>query len=884
MTGQHANRGRAFLLGLVFLGATANVCAGLAERYRAFQLDGANVDTVPRSGPDAIAGRGDWWLSDGHLCAAVSAVEHDSGIVAGGGTLIDFGFCDRADDQWTYTNLLTGLAKEKAIRAQHIAATQSKGRAEIAVTGEDSGLRQTVRYVLDKQDPDALSMWIDIERVAPGRAVTMSGLLTVYPHRAMSAYTLSTRNSEYSLGFDHPYIDRNDVFSLVSGMMPADWSILVGSHAADAPISYGLQMVSAYLTDTEGNDHALPRFLITLPEYNLHGWMTRPLWWDSEKPGMWQMLQSQFMDLKVGERMVVHLRVVPGQHADVAAVTDQMYQGALLEGSVNAAPVSLALFNAEGQPLSQRRVSEPGRFSLRLPKGLERVKLVARSPWGEILEREQDLSQGQDLGALTFTQRSELRLPSGSPMKLTFHGVNGTPNPRIGDDLLNFREDGQPVEHSLVSQTVSLAGVESDPPSVFLPPGDYEVLASRGLEYDVSQLRVAVRPGEVSRLNIEPPKRVLDNDWASADFHVHAEASFDSTLPLLEQMRSFVAQDADILVLAEHNRIVDGQAILEGSGLEEALHLITGSELTGMARTTTVPSSIGHSNIFPVSERSDLFAGGVPQVEDRRLRSLIAETRYRYPAAIFQLNHPRSDGALDDDLAFFDHLSQGMPFEPSLPITHSRNLPLVESGPSGFRDIDFDAMEILNGDEVAAYHRILRDWLALLNQGYRIRATGNSDSHELAEFVGIPRNYLDVPKRGQGRTDAAVVEAIRKGALYLSSGPLLSVSQSGGSVIGEQLTGAEQSLDIAIAAAPWVAVDTLNVYVNGRLHSSRNVEANQAYSESIHVRRDSVVVVEVTGPATAVYRKLLPGLEPIALANPVYIDADGDGRWTAPGL
>ena len=878
MTKLYAAWGRALLLGFVFSGAVQ------ASTYTAFQLDASNVDTVSRSGPDAIAGRGDWWLSDGRLCAAISAVDHDSGIVAGGGTLIDFGFCDRADDQWSYANLLTGLAKEKAIRAQRIESSARKSRAEVVVRGEDDGLRQTIRYVLDRSDPDALSMWIEVERMAPGRPVSMSGLLTLYPHRSLSPFTLSTSNSAYSLGFDHPYIDRHNVFSLVAGMMPADWSVLVGSHVATEPLSYGVQLASAYLTDTEGVDHALPTFLIALPEYSMHGWMTRPLWWGSEKPGMWQMLQSQLMDLNVGERMVVHFRVVPGKQADVAAITDRLYQGALLEGSVNAAPVALALFNDQGHPISHRRITEPGRFSLRLPKGLRSVSLTARSPWGETLTKTHNLNDGPDIGALQFTQRSELRLPRGETMKLTFHGLDGTPSPRIGAGLLDFREDGLPVAHSLVSQTVSLAGIDSDPESVFLPPGKYEVFASRGLEYDVSRAQIVVRPGEVSSLTIEAPARVHESEWASADFHVHAEGSFDSSLPLLEQLRSFAAQDADIMVLTEHNRILNGEAVLADSGLKGRIHLVTGAELTGMARTETVPTSIGHSNIFPLAERGDLFAGGVPRVEDRRLHSLIAETRYRYPDALFQLNHPRSNGNLDDDLAFFDHLSQGVAFEPSLPLKHSRNHSLLEAGPTGFRDIDFDAMEILNGDQVAAYLEIRRDWLALLNQGYRIRATGNSDSHELAEPVGIPRNYLDVPKRGAGLNDKAIADAVRRGALYLTSGPLLSVTQDGESVIGANLEGAEQKITIRIDAAPWVAVEDLNLYVNGRLRKSRKVSAGEVYSETIHLRRDSVVVVEVMGPATPVYAKLLPGLEPIALTNPIYVDADGDGRWQPPGL
>jgi hypothetical protein len=68
------------------------------------------------------------------------------------------------------------------------------------------------------------------------------------------------------------------------------------------------------------------------------------------------------------------------------------------------------------------------------------------------------------------------------------------------------------------------------------------------------------------------------------------------------------------------------------------------------------------------------------------------------------------------------------------------------------------------------------------------------------------------------------------------------------------------------------------------LRKSRKVSAGEVYSETIHLRRDSVVVVEVMGPATPVYAKLLPGLEPIALTNPIYVDADGDGRWQPPGL
>ncbi|WP_372750578.1 hypothetical protein, partial [Litorivivens sp.] len=141
--------------------AVTLVWAGIASPagadYAAFQLDAANMASAARGGVDAIAGRGDWWLTNGTLCAAISDVEHDAGIVAGGGSLIDFGFCGRDDDQWTYANLLTGLAKEKAIRASEILAKSGASKAEVVVVGEDGGLRQTLRYVFSESDPSALS-------------------------------------------------------------------------------------------------------------------------------------------------------------------------------------------------------------------------------------------------------------------------------------------------------------------------------------------------------------------------------------------------------------------------------------------------------------------------------------------------------------------------------------------------------------------------------------------------------------------------------------------------------------------------------------------------------------------------------------------------------
>ena len=42
--------------------------------------------------------------------------------------------------------------------------------------------------------------------------------------------------------------------------------------------------------------------------------------------------------------------------------------------------------------------------------------------------------------------------------------------------------------------------------------------------------------------------------------------------------------------------------------------------------------------------------------------------------------------------------------------------------------------------------------------------------------------------------------------------------------------------------------------------------------------------VEVEGPAEGIYAEVAPGHTPFAFSNPIFVDADQDGEWTAPGL
>ena len=72
--------------------------------------------------------------------------------------------------------------------------------------------------------------------------------------------------------------------------------------------------------------------------------------------------------------------------------------------------------------------------------------------------------------------------------------------------------------------------------------------------------------------------------------------------------------------------------------------------------------------------------------------------------------------------------------------------------------------------------------------------------------------------------------------------------------------------------------------MNGRLVSELPLDEGGTARWSPEFDRDSFVTVEVVGRASDGFEAVLPGSIPFAFTNPIFVDADGDGEWTAPGL
>ena len=103
-------------------------------------------------------------------------------------------------------------------------------------------------------------------------------------------------------------------------------------------------------------------------------------------------------------------------------------------------------------------------------------------------------------------------------------------------------------------------------------------------------------------------------------------------------------------------------------------------------------------------------------------------------------------------------------------------------------------------------------------------------------------------------------------------------------VFGTDLPVDELSPIEPAALAGAVPVAELRVTVNAELVHREPVTAGARRELPLAFDRDAFVLVEVEGAAEGLYATVLPGFAPLAFANPIFVDADGDGHWTPPGL
>lgn len=875
---------------LVFVLLAASIIAPPSLALpEARQLNMNNIGRLQPAGPDAIGGIGDWLLSNGTLCAVVSDTEHESGFMAGGGALVDVYDCNEGNDQWAFQHFLPNIDQHAALATESISVSQDQGTASLTVAAKGRGLALESVYTVSDEHPTQLHVSHSLRREEKGDALTMLGLLVLHPHMSLTPFSISTQYPQYGLGFRYPASSTDDMSSLIDAMVPADVHVLVGARNL-GEVSYGVQMRRAEVIASDGEISSLPVFQQTGESYNIQGALSSPPWLGGEgKLGLLEFAQSQLMDLAVGERIELEQIIFLGDVADVASVSNQIYTGPTLSGSIDAIDAVIDVFGGDGQPISSVRPNAQGEFKVVLPVRTSSIRLVAsEKSMVEAQNYEFSFDGGAiDVGKLTTVKPARLVIENDMALRLTFIGLEETPNPNFYASGFNADFGTGKNPNIQTANYLNFAGTRSDLREVLIAPGRYRVLASRGMEYGVTEKLLELRSGDNLPFVVRPPERELSSDnLLAADFHVHSAPSFDSYIGFDERLRGFVAQGGDVLVATEHNVLIDYTRDLVRAGLKGVVHVLSGIELTGMARTATTPYTHGHLNVFPVSASPEQFAGGLPAHEGKRLRELYASFKDSKSGRLFQLNHPRSidPNSTDQDTNYFDHLNSGQSYNPQQPLSADEHQSLTEQAPvTLIRDLDFDVLEVANGPYFENYQRVRTDWFSLLNQGERIVATANSDSHGNNYLVAIPQTYVQLANYKERQ----FMQAVKQGHMFGTTGPLLEVSlrnEQERATMGGTVSGNTVTLEVLARAASWVPIDTVTVFVNGAVATEQAITNGERLSIALQAEADSYVVVEVRGSASELYSVLAPGFESFAFSNPIYIDADSDGEWTAPGL
>jgi len=912
---------------------------------RSEQITPESAPELLIGGPEAIGGVGDWYLANDVVEVIVDDVSRRFAKANHGGTLVDAGLLDReGEDQLARFFPIVNLDQRVFLDFDTVRATfdEEEGWARLVVSNSgrmdsvprDTGFTRWFDPLVPASD-ELAHVAVETE-YAVFRGEPYVHITTTFrndgPHpapvfaygdvwmrggRSGRSWVGNSLHPEASHGFHHASFDRRNI--LGSGGAVAAFTHLV------VPGVPGLPEITYALVAPERAARRLLQFGVTGDHVTLFSAFVGDPDWDSL--GVLRLARATRTELASGESWSFRRRLLIAGRSDVAAATDVIFPlldvadgSSGIEGRVVGAGVRHVIHvrdAASGAPVTQIAVTgaeAPGAlYRAVLAPGDYRLEVLAESRGSQALSVRVEPH--------VFTQLGEVRLPEpgwlvfdpafadGGPGRVVFEGVGDTPDPAFGAELLDFRIDGRPSSSGSEMSEWHFAGNGTDPKRVAVPPGRYRLTAERGIEHDVATQEVDV-PGPGSEVRVAPfaLRRVVSvPGHVASDLHVHAAASDDSAMSNEARLRSYLATGIDVIVSTDHDHVGNFAPALAALGVGDRIRVIQGVEVTSSAPSRAAPWTIGHHNAFPIRFQPLAHRQGAPPSQEMELADLYSMLRSEYGAKVIQMNHPRDDDpdGIDEE-NFLTHLGDvGRPFDPTRPIDEPPNDRLLAPGANGrTRAIDFDAIELLNGAGFGKYLENRRVWHALLRQGFRRTATANSDSHGPDEIAGYPRNYVP-GARGEAFDLARFIAAIRRGRIFGSSGPLLTVFRANGASMGDRVAAPDGrvAVEIEVQAAPWVPVDEVRLLVNGetkRSFDTRGVAAGETVrlreQVELTLPRDAFLTLEAGVPLDvdkAQWRRERGGVYagtvvrdhlPVAYTNPIFIDVDGNGRFDPPGL
>lgn len=356
-----------------------------------------------------------------------------------------------------------------------------------------------------------------------------------------------------------------------------------------------------------------------------------------------------------------------------------------------------------------------------------------------------------------------------------------------------------------------------------VPAGKYLVVATAGPERTIAKQEISLIAGETAPITFElKPIAIRPTGWLSADLHVHGRASFDSSLPDADRVRSFVAAGVDVIAATDHDVINDYASTVAALGVGDKVAVMGGLETTQLIPFLklpgeTLPKVIGHFNFWPLTPVPSEPRGGAPwdeRVEPGQLFDMMAPLVGA--TGMMMMNHPWDEPFFGRDLGYL----RAIGFDPRKPIADdgTPNAQLLQRPGGMHRNADWNIIEIINGADTPEMQKARVLWFALLAQGFLASGTGNSDSHSMTDAqLGWARNWVDAGSTLATFDRTKFNTALREGRFVAGNGVVVTVEV--GPAAGPRRglgfapfhPAANDVLHIEVRAAPWVPVEEVRV-------------------------------------------------------------------------
>lgn len=609
-------------------------------------------------------------------------------------------------------------------------------------------------------------------------------------------------------------------------------------------------------------------------------WRTRDAVGRSRRPRQVEFLRGDQQQVKLapGESLVLERRLLATTDTFallrmVSEMAGQSLAPTTIRVGSGGAPVPNATVKAvaDEKILASGKTDADGKLQGDLPAGDYQWEIESHgqnSPnlamtliEGEANEFEIDLRPvGHVSGAITAEGK-------GVPCRVAFFG-KGVANPHFGPD-------------SAVHGVRNLWHTADGKFEVDLLPGEYELVISRGPEYNAIIKTITVTAGETTEVTGKLVRTVDTTGWLSAELHSHASPSGDNTASQRGRVLNLLVDHLEFIPCTEHQRITTYEPHLKHFAATEHVLTCCGMELTGS------PLPLNHQNVFPLIEHSHEQDGGAPTTHPDPEAQIERIAMWdKGSEKVVQINHPNLAQMIGDrDL-------DGTPDRGFRRMFHFADV--IEVHPP---ELLYAEPEVGRGGWDGRGNPIFA-WMQMLNLGYRVPGVVNTDAHWNYYGSGWLRNYVKSSTDKPGEASLAeVCRAIERGQVVMTNGPFLEVDAIAGADRagpGDDLaTGGESPrLRIRVQCPNWLDINRVQVFVNSRPAPEYNFQRSSHPDEfaagivkfdqelEITLKEDAHLIVAASGQGKKlgiVYGEVQGETMPIAVSNPIFVDYDGDG-------